>query len=384
MNYSRFFLFLLLVPSIAALNLECKLSNKETFEKWTPSPNRCVVNSAKLEKPGDGAEDKILFTGSKKEMTVVDFVNSVVKFIPLEIIEQFPNLNGLMIRNSPLDIITENYFSQKFIVLKYLKISNQLRAIPKNSLINLKNLEWLDVQENKLEILQVDTFHHNTKLRYLNFRGNRINAIYLKILNLNKLEFLNFENNNCVNEKFNQTMIKSNAAIKSLALCFQNCKMIPHCAAIEKPSEFVERILGKSNQNNQHNGKGKVKVVPNFEVLLMKRKEQEKKGKVEKRVEKSAGFPKAQKEEKDHGPSNKLEEKPAKKVSISASSFVLHRSTEYVFEDRSIFSYQLLILGLLIAIAVLVFSKFRAQRKFYMQDLNTFNRVSFPTKTGNY
>jgi hypothetical protein len=186
------------------------------------------------------------FTGSssqKSKATVVQFSDSSkIDFIPKQILEEFPNLNGLILRDSNLPVVKNELFPVEFIVLEYLVLWwSQIVFIEPFAFQNLKNLKWLSLYKNKIQSLPFNLFQNNPKLIFLEFDRNQINSISPNLLkNLNQLKQVDFQWNQCVDKNFDcDTCLISQSDLDSgLSTCFQNCLKDPECAT---KSELVER-----------------------------------------------------------------------------------------------------------------------------------------------
>jgi Leucine-rich repeat (LRR) protein len=186
------------------------------------------------------------FTGStwqKSKTTAVRFrYSSKIDFIPKQIPEEFPNLNGFRFSYSNLPVFKNDLFSEEFVVLEYLDLwYNKIVSIEPFAFKNLKNLKWLRLVDNKIQSLPFNLFQKNPKLILLDFMYNQINSISPNLLkNLNQLKRVDFRRNQCVNKEFGCetcTPISQSELDSGLSTCFQNCLKDPDCA---KKSELVE------------------------------------------------------------------------------------------------------------------------------------------------
>ncbi len=187
------------------------------------------------------------FTGStsqKSQTTAVEFYHSPqIDFIPKEILEEFPNLNGFKFYSCNLPVVKNDLFSPEFVVLEYLSLqAKKIVSIEPFAFQNLKNLKWLSLYDNKIKSLPFNLFQNNPKLIYLDFDSNQINSISPNLFkNLNQLKRVDFRWNQCVNQVFgcetcSQSIYESDLD-SGLSTCFQNCLKDPECAT---KSELVE------------------------------------------------------------------------------------------------------------------------------------------------
>jgi hypothetical protein len=185
------------------------------------------------------------FSGSsseKSQATVVLFEeSSKIDFIPKQIPEEFPNLNGLVFEFCNLPVLKNEFFPENFGILEYLLLwNNQIVSIEPFAFKNLKNLKWLKLNANKIQSLPFNLFQNNQKIFYLTFGWNQINSISPNLFkDLNQLKFIDFMSNRCVSRQFGcETCPISQSDLDSgLSTCFQNCLNDPECA---KKSELVE------------------------------------------------------------------------------------------------------------------------------------------------
>jgi Leucine-rich repeat (LRR) protein len=196
------------------------------------------------------------FTGStseKSETTAFDFrFSPQIDFIPKEILEEFPNLNGFLFIYCNLPVFKNDLFPAEFVVLEYLNLGdNQIVSIEPLAFQNLKNLKWLSLYENKIESLPFNLFQNNPKLFYLDFRGNQINSISPNLLkNLNQLKLVDFDDNECVCQRFGCetcSPISQSDFDPGLSTCFQNCLKDPECTT---KSELVEGTTETEKQRD--------------------------------------------------------------------------------------------------------------------------------------
>jgi hypothetical protein len=242
--FFRFFIAFLVLASIAVITgreLDCSYGT-DYYTLW-PEFHRCEL--AHFDFSESFQSQVHSFTGSSSqisETTAVQFFESYqTDFIPKEILEEFSNLNGLIIYRCNLPVLKNELFSVEFVVLEYLYLGeNQIVSIEPFAFKNLKNLKWLTLHENKIQSLPLNLFQNNPKLIYLDFDENQINSISPNLLkNLKQLKQVDFNGNRCVDQSFDcETCKISQSELDSgLSTCFQNCLKDPDCAT---KSELVE------------------------------------------------------------------------------------------------------------------------------------------------
>jgi hypothetical protein len=237
------FLFLVSIGVITGRELECNYGT-HWYYLW-PKFHRCLLSQVDLSESFQSQVHS--FTGSsaeKNRATVVWFQDSPkIEFVPKEILEEFPNLSGLLLEFSNLPVLKNELFSSEFVVLEYLDLdSNQIISIEPFAFKHLKNLKWLSLYWNKIQSLPFNLFQNNQKMFYLDFSYNQINSISPNLLkNLNQLKLVKFWDNQCVHKAFDcdtcSQSISQSVLDSALSTCFENCLKDPECAT---KSELVE------------------------------------------------------------------------------------------------------------------------------------------------
>lgn len=138
---------------------------------------RCFVENVKWTLP---------YESMIKNLTGTHLINKndgdVTHFIVLEsIVTQFPhNL--------------EHFFPQ----LESIAIENaQMQFIFHESLMNLKELTWLNLRNNLLTVIGYQLFTSNVNLRIIDLNQNNITKIFPEAFNVTKLQSLKLSKNNC-------------------------------------------------------------------------------------------------------------------------------------------------------------------------------------------
>jgi hypothetical protein len=145
------------------------------------------------------------FTGSnfdKNNATAVWFALSPsIDFIPLEIFNEFPNLNGILISRSNLPILKEELFTDQF-----------------------KIIQFLDLQYNKITQIESDVFTFLPNLKWIYLGQN-------KIVNLNNLFEVWLNQNECADSDFGGIHKKFITMNETLINCYSNCLNDDDCAS---------------------------------------------------------------------------------------------------------------------------------------------------------
>ncbi|KAG5667818.1 hypothetical protein PVAND_015787 [Polypedilum vanderplanki] len=105
-------------------------------------------------------------------------IDRQIYYIPHGLVQIFPNLIALTIWNGRIKEIHQNDFQQ------------------------FPNLIYLNLGMNDIEILENDLFKFNYHLEFIRFFVNKIKEIHPSIFdNLNNLQWLDLEYNQCVNKE---------------------------------------------------------------------------------------------------------------------------------------------------------------------------------------
>jgi hypothetical protein len=156
------------------------------------------------------------------------FASSQVDFIPLDILSEFPNLNGLMLERGNLPTLKSGLFKEELKKLEYLNLwGNGIESIEPEAFEFLIKLKWIQLSGNKLQSLPYRLFRNNLDLFYIELSGNKINSIHPNFFDgLQKLKLIDFtENEGCINVKIGcETCLITQSEIRGkLQGCFDNC-----------------------------------------------------------------------------------------------------------------------------------------------------------------
>jgi Leucine-rich repeat (LRR) protein len=214
----------LLTGAAFGRQLQCSYSLRSTT-LW-PSHARCRINY--IDFPSKFESEKHSFSGSssEKSATTVFQIHGAdpVDFIPLDILTEFPNLNGLVIGHSKLPTVKTGLFKTELQKIEYLDLGwNNIETIEANAFQNLVKLQWIRLYGNKIRTLSNRVFRNNPDLIYIDLDGNKITSIVSNFFDsLQKLKIVEFKNNVCVQTTVGcETCLVTQPDLKSkLQSCF--------------------------------------------------------------------------------------------------------------------------------------------------------------------
>jgi hypothetical protein len=155
-------------------------------------------------------------------------------FIPLGILSEFPNLDGLIILHCNLPTVKSGLFKPDFGIIEYLSLQgNKIEKIEAEAFQYLINLKWLDLYKNSLKTLSHQIFKNNPDLAYIDLNYNQMLTVHPNFFDgLEKLKLIEFRFGNyclhsmigCETCSIDQTEIKS-----KLQTCFDYCLEDKEC-----------------------------------------------------------------------------------------------------------------------------------------------------------
>jgi Leucine-rich repeat (LRR) protein len=199
------------------------------------------------------------FSGTAEEkssVTVVKFEKpSQIKFLPTQILNDFPQLNGIWIEScNTFTIIKENFFGQNFNMIEYLGLqSNKIEAIEANAFQHLPKLKWISLSSNQLRSLPQQIFKNNPEMILIGLPGNKIKSITPDFFkNLSKLQYVLFADfDQCTKKTFGcytESCSVTQAALdRGLTTCYKNCLDDVECAA---KSGKLDNLSSEQIENN--------------------------------------------------------------------------------------------------------------------------------------
>jgi hypothetical protein len=233
--------FLLIVGScVLGRELSCEYGTDSGYSLW-PAFNYCFTRSVDLSKQYKTVEHSFSGTSEEKsDVSVVWFKKpSHINFLPKQILNDFPRLNGILINNcDTLTTITDNFFGQDFKVLQYLDfLGNEIATIEANAFQHLTKLKRVYLGLNQLRSLPHQLFKNNPEMIAIWLNGNKINSITPEFFkNLNKLQIVYFGNyDQCTKKIFSCTSgscsVSQEELDSGLETCYKNCLDDGECAA---------------------------------------------------------------------------------------------------------------------------------------------------------
>lgn len=200
----------------------------------------------------------LIFTGTvkrKNQVTAIEFSQSMeVDFLPQEILQQFPHLNGLLISQSFMPVLRKDIITIEFSTICYLSLqNNSIYAIVQQAFDYLTDLKWIDLSYNALYSLKGATFKNNKNLEYIKLSSNKIKAVNpLFFENLVHLKFIDMEDNRCVNQKFGcvECLVNHFELHLILSICYSNCAEDHECSSkASTPTTSYATIARKTVTN---------------------------------------------------------------------------------------------------------------------------------------
>jgi hypothetical protein len=151
------------------------------FNSTNSSFLECVVKC-------DVLTSSINFTGSEteKQQTIsVKFQNSVMRFIPDDIGQVFPNMRILSIINGTLrDGLKEGFLHEGLAALTKLNIvKTPLASVDEKAFKELINLEKLTLIDCGIELLPCYFYEHSPNLTEIDYRNNKEENVVVHLIN---------------------------------------------------------------------------------------------------------------------------------------------------------------------------------------------------------
>lgn len=134
----------------------------------------------------------------------VSFLDSKsIDFIPLSLLRQFKNLNGLEVLGSNLKILKDGLFTTDFRMIQYIFLGfNRIQTIEAAALSSLTELKWISLSSNRIEEIPHKIFEKNLKLEFIAFSCNQIYSVHPELFDgLASLKEIWFDGNPVVSKK---------------------------------------------------------------------------------------------------------------------------------------------------------------------------------------
>jgi hypothetical protein len=161
----------------------------------------------------NGVHEKINFSVTeqrKRDTKSISFSNcEAVDFIDLEILKRFPNLNGLTFCLSNIPIL-KNIFTVELKMIQYLDLNvNKIKVLEAHVFDELVELKWIYLAYNEIEEILHPIFAKNMKLEFVNLSSNKIHTLHPNLFDgLPRLVEVRFSGNPTINKDFDQSDMK--------------------------------------------------------------------------------------------------------------------------------------------------------------------------------
>jgi hypothetical protein len=248
---------LLLIWSTSASGRQLNCSYDTDSNVLWSKYNRCVSKSVDLSESFKTTEHSFSGTAEQKSAaTVVSFNEpSQIDFIPKQIFNDFPKLNGLQITGcKSLKTVNDNLLTKDFGAIQYLDLyENKIETIEANAFQHLTKLKWISLAKNQIRSLPQQIFKNNPELFLIFLYNDEINSIppdFFK--NLRKLQFVSVTSNQCIDKDFGcksgSCLISHSELDSGISTCYNNCLTDVVCASksgkLDKlSSEQIEKNL---------------------------------------------------------------------------------------------------------------------------------------------
>lgn len=174
------------------------------------------------------------FTGSDEERATATGLHiskaDEIEYIPSEIFNEFPKLNGIMMSRCDIPVLTDLLFPPNFDRIRYLDFyKSRISTIHKRAFRHLYNLEYISLLGNRIKTLTESFFSRNHKLVSIQLQENKINMIMPSFFDkLKKLKYINLEYNACVDYQQRNGNLKT--LKENMKDCIENCKKDEFCS----------------------------------------------------------------------------------------------------------------------------------------------------------
>lgn len=143
---------------------------------------------------------------AQRDDTILGFdarSNKNVKFLPGNIGEKFPKLEGLAVWDCALTVVRERYF-KGLKKLKYLNLAkNEISIVEKDAFRDLASLDYLGLDYNKIQTLDARAFETLINLTNAFLNYNQIKSLNPNIFDkCRKLTWLDLSGSVCINKYY--------------------------------------------------------------------------------------------------------------------------------------------------------------------------------------
>jgi hypothetical protein len=206
-----------------------------TYSAWSDAdwPFHDFCYTSDVDYSANFEAEKHTFTGTPSQKSKVKtfrmYYSPKVDFIPLEIVTEFPNLNGMTIDECNLPTVKEGLFKQELQNIEFLNLGrSKVEVVEPKAFQYLIKLQWIRLWSNKIQTLPSTLFRNNPDLFYIDLGVNKINALHPSFFDgLDKITSLKFKWNLCFAKDidcFRDNCPITQADLKrDLKSCFDNC-----------------------------------------------------------------------------------------------------------------------------------------------------------------
>jgi Leucine rich repeat len=210
----------------------------------------CIVRDFFVDRPDyviDGTEAVHLPGKNQSDVEAIEIFNQYTRYLPGRLENIYWNMISYRVENSGLEYLGNFNFYKK---LRFLVLDgNLIREVPRAVFGETVDLEWISMNDNRIETLDKDLFRNMPKLRVVSFSGNRLrrlpgelfaNTLNMEVVDFNRngmawvgsdllksltrLRVANFDSNICVNEAyFGDSKLVENLSRKFETYCSGQC-----------------------------------------------------------------------------------------------------------------------------------------------------------------
>ncbi len=191
----------------------------------------------------------------KSAATVVQFLSPPqIDFLPKQIFNDFPQLNGISIVGcQSLKTVKNNLFTKDFGAIQYLDLSNnKIETIEANAFQHHPKLMWVSLAQNQIRSLPQQIFKNNPELILIFLFNNKLKSVTADFFkNLNKLQWVGSNDNQCVKKNFGcdpgSCLISQSELDSNLSTCYNSCLNDGECAS---KSGKLDKLSPEQIENN--------------------------------------------------------------------------------------------------------------------------------------
>jgi Leucine-rich repeat (LRR) protein len=218
---------------VNANELNCHYE-KYSLHLW-PTFTYCFIRNKDFSAAAKNKKFTLTGSSTEKNETTALYFDSIPSafFIPLKMLSELPNVNGIIIQNSNIPLLKEVLFTKEFKVIQHIYlVSNKIKNIETNAFIHLPELKWIDLGENQIESIKTQIFKYNLKMEFIGLSENKIKKISPTLFSkLNYLIEIWLRDNKCVDSNFGGSHLSFSFMNDTLKNCYKNCLNNDECAS---------------------------------------------------------------------------------------------------------------------------------------------------------